>query len=132
MRTILVVLVALGCGKGGGAADAKNKRCAEAVADGKVAEARGWLADDAHVGFEVGKAEMRELVEAFYAQGARSVRAAYDDIEDTQVSALLVVDLPTDKAARAAVFAKYSAIREQFELDTESDVGQTCVLVGLD
>ena len=45
---------------------------------------------------------------------------------------LLVVDLPADKAARGAIFAHYGTLVAPFELDAVADVGQGCLLVGLD
>jgi hypothetical protein len=134
LSSIWWVLAVAACGGGNKAADAKNRRCAEAVADGKVAEARDWLgpAHDDHRGFEVGLDEMRELAERFYTAGATKVSASYDVVEDVQVSALLVIDLPASKAARTAVFAVHAEIAPRLELDAASDVGQRCLLVGLD
>jgi hypothetical protein len=138
MRGLLVVAIAVigasvACGKGKrDEAAARNQRCAEAVADGKVAEARAWLGDPKAMGFEVGKDVMGELVEAFYAAGAAKVRAAYSELEDEQISSLLVIDLPADAGQRGAVFAKYAQIAPDYELDPEKDVGQACLLVGLD
>lgn len=137
MRTIvlLAVVVSLSaCRKDRKEAAERDKACQEAVADGPIAEARAWLdpAQTTHLGFEVGKDEMRELTDAFYAAGAVKVSAAYGEHEGVQISALLVVDLPADEASRRPVFAQYAESAPRYELDAVKDVGQSCLLVGLD
>ena len=82
------------------------------------------------MGFEVDKDEMRELTEAFYAAGAVQVRAAWGTLGDMQVSALLVVDLPAGN--RAPLFEQYASIRARYDLEEARDLGQSCLLVGLD
>jgi hypothetical protein len=110
----------------------KNKACDEALASGQTAEARAWLdpAHQDHLGFEVGKEEMRELAEAFYAAGATKVHVDYSELEGKQISSTFVVELPASD--REKVFAQHAAIKDRFELDTETDVGQKCLIVGLD
>ena len=104
--------------------EARESACRDAVADGLVTEARAWLDPTltTHLGFEVGKDEMRELTEAFYAAGALKVSAAWGEHEGTQISALLIVDLPPEM--RESLFAKLEEIRGRFDLDEVPDVGQ--------
>lgn len=138
MRTLGLLLLALSvlvaCKKDKKEAAARDQACREAVADGLISEARAWLdpAHTSHMGFEVGKDEMRELTDDFYAAGAAKVSAAYGEHDDVQISNLLVVDLPAEPSARKAVFAKYAQIAPSYELDDVKDVGQSCLLVGLD
>ena len=135
MRRSLLLAAALAswsCRKDDKVAAEMEKRCTDAVADGQVTEARAWLdaAQTTHMGFEVGKDEMRELTEALYAAGAVQVRAAWSTLGDMQVSSLLVVDLPAE--GRAPLFGYYDQIRARYELEDVRDAGQSCLLFGLD
>lgn len=131
----LAVAGVTGCkGKNNEARAAADALCRDAVADGQIAEARAWLdpSQTGHAGFELDLAETRELVDALYAAGSPHVQIGYADVEGTQVSSHLVVDLPPRGPARSAVFAYHASIREQLELDTAKDVGQRCLVIGLD
>jgi hypothetical protein len=135
---VLGVLAAVASckGKDDAARAAADTQCRDAVADGQVAEARAWLDPSqtaGHAGFELDLAETREIVDALYAAGAPRVQIGYADVEGAQVSSHLVVDLPPrDAAARGAVFAYHASIRERLELDAAKDVGQACLVIGLD
>jgi hypothetical protein len=139
-RNVAVVLAAAalvwaGCKKrnpDAALASALEKRCQEAVADGRVTEARAWLdpSQTSHVGFKVGTDEMTELTEAFYARGAVKVSAAWTVLGESQVSALLIVTLPAEN--RAPLFQKEKEIQERYDLDDVRDLGQSCLLIGLD
>jgi len=134
----VVAGLAAGCKKKGAAADPEAREdleaCREALADPETAEALEWLARGDTMGFELGKPEMRELAQSFYDAGADRVHVAYSELEDDglQIGALLIVELPRSARARGPVFARFEEIREDFELDRARDVGQSCLLVGLD
>jgi hypothetical protein len=143
MRAYVVMVAALvgftpGCEKKDTAErDERNKACDEARAEGAT-EARAWLDPSAtdHMGFEVDKGEMRELSAALYAAGATEVLVGWSELEDdsarVEIGGLFIVTLPDDKATRSQVFAEAARIRELFEADPEKDVGQQCVIIGLD
>jgi hypothetical protein len=107
----------------------EDQRCADAVADGRVTEARAWLADPAHKGLDVSPAQMRDVAEHFYKAGAPRVLAAWNTLDGAQVCALFVVDLPAAPDARAAIVAVAAALPEA---EAVKDVGQRCLLVPLE
>lgn len=75
---------------------------------------------------------MREVAEAFYAAGSPRVTSAWNDLDGKQVSALFVVELPSDRAARSAVIAKHNELAPSLELEPERDDGQTCLMVSFE
>jgi hypothetical protein len=107
--------------------------CAELLAAPNHREALEWCRDRRSAGFEMSRDQMRDLAETFYAAGADKVYVT--DIEqmgDSNVSASMVVVLPTDKSARKTVFQAEAQFAKQIGEDPMEDVGQKYVLLGLD
>jgi hypothetical protein len=136
----LVLLVAVaGCKKkdpAKEAADHDDKICDEELAGPKHAEAREWCgaSQDTHLGFKVGRDQMLEITEDFYRAGADMVYVVgISELNGGQIAAELAVILPADPAKRAAVFdAEKKTFGEDPEFKGTPDVGQRCLLVGLD
>ena len=140
-RTCVVVIgivVAVGCGgkKDESARRAAEVACREVLTDPHE-EARAWVARPNTMGFEVDKAEMLAIAERFYAAGAPQVEVGYGALDDSDpasplVGGLLVVTLPASKPARAAVLGVHAEYAARYELDRARDLGQSCLVVGLD
>jgi hypothetical protein len=139
-----VVLVGLGIRffighSGFGSGEAKRAArdvdaiCAEALAAPNHQEAREWCQDSGNAGFEMSRGDMLALAEAFYSAGAEKVFVT--DIErvgNANVSASMVVVLPSDGSARKSVFEAESKFAKKIGEEPVRDVGQKYVHLALD
>lgn len=111
----------------------QDKEITAILASGKAVEAREWLApaQKNHAGFKVSVAAMRELTEKFYKAGAKKVWAAnMETMGQMEVCAQLIVEMPTDTAARRAVIDIDDKLNE--EEQPSADKGNKYLEVGLD
>ena len=107
--------------------------CAEMLSQENHREAREWCRDPKSAGFELSKEEMLELAEEFYAAGAETVYVT--DIErlgNSNVSASMVVKLPSGGSARKSVFDAEAKFAKKIGEEPVGDSGQKYVLLGLD
>jgi hypothetical protein len=138
VRALSVCVLLAACGGGGDNSAARReaeKECREARE--QVAEARGWLARGNTMGFELDKEDMRELAEELYAAGAAEVEVGYSLLDDEdpaspEVGGYFVIVLPRAAAARKGVFTAFNQLAADFDLTLARDLGQSCLVLGLD
>ena len=134
LGVLLPALVALGCG---GATNPKlaqqDETLRQSVESSDSAEAREWLKGPAHAWW-TDKAAISALVGAFYAAGAEKV--VVSDIirqdDGSEVSASIIVVVPSDPEARKRVFALDSRASLESQQDPQRDEGQKYLYYGFD
>jgi hypothetical protein len=158
---LLLALVGLGCdaepdqkagaGNGSGASTAareakdQDAKWALLVAgkdeDGdRVMEAREYLAPDqaSNAIWKSSREQMLKWSEDLYASGASKVWAAYSPADETvrvNMCAALLVELPSDKTARAAVMKAFRAIEGEIwgdDADGAKELGQRYLYLSVD
>jgi hypothetical protein len=143
---ITIALVGIGMrfwiASSGGAAGAGNSRraaadmdalCAESLAAPNHREAREWCSDPSSAGFEMSRDDMLKLAEEFYTAGAEKVYVTdIEQVEQSNVSASMVVVLPTEGAARKNVFKAEAKFAERIGEAPIGDIGQKYVMLSLD
>jgi hypothetical protein len=136
----MLALTGWGCSKSGGNAGGGASAATEAEApvdyaalDKELeaelkessAEAKAWLSVKTNVLFEGSKAEAVQLTEAFYRAGCPKVYiTGIEKLGGVFVSASMVVQLPSEAAARKAAFAIEKTFAAKEGEDGADDKGQ--------
>src|SRR5262245_57509476 len=133
LASAIAALVA--CGKSGGESsdgppsDLKEQAklddqvAREEINEPNHAEAREWLRNPLHTVFEGERRRIVSLVDEFYAAGAtRVLVTGIEKIMDSDVTATLVVELPSDKATRKKLFDVESAWQKEVGDEPTPDV----------
>lgn len=140
----LAVLLLVGCGGGSedlsdydaGWSDEDYREMDDMAAEeisADAAEARAWLAAPDHQMFEGDKGTVAELVDRFYAAGAPRVWiTGIEDFGGTQVSASIVVEMPSSSADREAVLAIEKDYAATYGESGYEDRGQRYLMLGFD
>ena len=143
---LIVIMFAAACGKQSGpgvpdgvASDLKEQAklddevAREEIADPNHAEAREWLRNPQHTVFEGERRRIVSLVDEFYAAGATKVYVTgIEKIMDSDVTATLVVELPSDKATRKKIFDVESAWQKEVGDEPTPEVDQKYLRILLD
>jgi hypothetical protein len=96
-------------------ADKDDQEAQRLIAD-KSAEARQWLdpAQANHTGFKMSKATMLDWTSKFYTAGAIKVYAVdMAPVNNVEVCAMLVIEMPSDHAARQAILKVNDDLNEE-------------------
>lgn len=98
-----------------------------------ASEARIWLAGENNVLFEGSKAEVLALTENFYQAGCPKVFiTGIERLAEFNVSASIVVVLPTDPARRNEAFKVEQTFMQAMGEDGAKDMGQKYLMIGFD
>jgi len=100
-----------------------------ALAESKI-DAKQWLTSDKHGTFEARKLDIVKFTNDCLAAGATGVWVSGpEQIEGKELIDMLYIELPTDAAKRAKVFAVYNKANEE---DPEKDLGQKFLVYSWD
>jgi len=106
-----------------------DKEAAKDLAESKI-DAKQWLASDKHGTFEARKLDIVKFTNDCLAAGATGVWVSGpEQIEGKELIDMLYIELPTDAAKRAKVFAVYNKANEE---DPEKDLGQKFLVYSWD
>jgi peptidyl-tRNA hydrolase len=120
---------------------AEDDRSAPELLKEKSAEARKWLADaQKHILVKVSREKLVPFVNDLYAAGAPAVHAVdLHKTDDKEITALFVVELPKEKAARAKVIQVHNEFWKQrmddpneAEEEFAADHGQRYIVLNFD
>jgi hypothetical protein len=98
----------------------------EALERGNAKEAKGWLNESVNRVFsDIGRGEAVQIVDDLYKLGAKKVTAlVYGPEGDT-----LIVELPSDKAKRKAIFAWEATFQTKYRGTATKDEGQDYLIL---
>jgi hypothetical protein len=96
-------------------------------------EARAWLAQPHHSTFKVSHDLAEQTVDDFYSAGATNVWVAgVENIDISQVAAEIIVQIPTDPAARGRVFDVMREVDKNSDEEPTKDLGQMYFVISCD
>lgn len=113
--------------------DAIDAQTDEAIRTGQAVDASEWLKPEHkdHAGFKMSKEQMLQIAQKFQAAGSKMVYMAdIEKLNNVQISATMLVEMPDDPAARKAVLKVYDDVEEN-ETPTK-DEGQKSLRLSLD
>ena len=104
------------------------------VSSGAAEPARGWLRAPNHGTFEAPPQQLNQLIEDFHAAGADKVwMVGIESLGNSRLADVIAVELPTDPARRAEIFAVEAALHGEYAEDFATpDVGQRYLTVSFD
>jgi hypothetical protein len=131
----------MGIGAGAVSADSErgqsveeiDRECAADLAGDDCREARAWCRDPKSMGFELSASEMLEIAESFYTAGATAVHVTgISELGGRNISASMVVTMPSDAAARKRVLAAHAEFAQRADITPAKEEGQKYLPLGLD
>jgi hypothetical protein len=112
----------------------RDSEAQDALKQEGATEARAWAGASGHAVFNLGN-ETLPTIESLYKMGAKKVTVAGFADDPRAIGTVLVIELPTDPAAREPLFSWAQAQEKKLnpdEPDPPKDVGQKYIVVKFD